>query len=227
VGISYAIDGPITGTTTIFADVQWEWKSADRLAFATKASVRRLADQYLETQDYSFNDQDCSLSGPIVVHTDESGYDLGFGVTAKARPSKRLTGRLGYSFHRAADADEVFQSVWNTIPRHTADLDATFEFAPGLNFWGRLRYFSATTWDDYDGIEGETCTAHLSNTTYSSTVGDALILDIQVQKWLWHDRMVTDILVRNAFNEDYRYRPDGASFDLSFYLQIKLILGPR
>lgn len=79
-----------------------------------------------------------------------------------------------------------------------------------------LNYRSSTLWADYHDVESQ------SNGIYSADVKSAINLDIAIQKYLWQKRIRGNFVFRNLFNEKLRYHPLGASFDLSYLLQVEI-----
>jgi hypothetical protein len=49
-------------------------------------------------------------------------------------------------------------------------------------------------------------------------------VDVSGEKWFWHHRLRTQMLLRNLLNRHERYHPLGADFPLSAHITIELNL---
>ena len=209
------------------ADLTWRAAAGPGVQISSTASVRFFDDLYIETQVFMFDSTDCSFSSPVFGRPGQSGTIARVHLTAKHRIFAGLSHRLSYSHQTAAGGDPVFKQIWNTVPEHRASYRVTYESPRNVDLWGMLTYLSSSTWIDYALIDGETCESPGCRTVYRSKVDGFLMLDLQVQKWLWQRRLRGELLCRNVWNEEVRYHPVGARFDLSFYVGLSLELGPR
>ncbi len=81
-----------------------------------------------------------------------------------------------------------------------------------------LRYRSSTRWVDYRLADEQT------RGLYTSTLDDALVVDVGVQNWFWDRRLRGHLLFHNVFNDAVPHHPIGAAYDLSVAVQAELLL---
>jgi hypothetical protein len=90
---------------------------------------------------------------------------------------------------------------------------------PGFTLWGQLNYTSGSEWFDYRDAAGQ------SDGFYSSRVDDFVTVDAAVEKWFWSRRLRGSLLFKDLFNQSPQYHPIGASFALSAFVQVEMMLG--
>jgi hypothetical protein len=56
------------------------------------------------------------------------------------------------------------------------------------------------------------------------TVPSRRRIDVTVEKWAWQRRLRIHLLLRNVLNEDERYHPDGAQWNLRSHLTVSMVL---
>ncbi|MCH7859042.1 MAG: hypothetical protein IID14_05005 [Candidatus Marinimicrobia bacterium] len=223
--IDYSMIGPIDKSAQWTADVAWKNMMSDQLTIETTGSYRSFADLYLERQSFQYNAQDCSFNPATQVYGGQGGQVLGASIAITHRSRPRLSQRLFYSYRAAITGDDVFTEVWEPIPRHKASYRLTYAPVDNFRVWAMLSHRSASVWPDYRGIDGQECTVSPGGqVTYYSTVKGATIYDLQFQKWFWHRRLIGRLLFRNIMNQNYQYHPIGASFDLSYFIQVEFLL---
>jgi hypothetical protein len=59
--------------------------------------------------------------------------------------------------------------------------------------------------------------------TYRSTVDGATFVDATVQHGMWRQQLWVDVIARNVFDADVRYHPTGATFDMTLFIQARLL----
>jgi len=220
--VGYTIDGSIGKSRMLSSDLEWRTDVFDPCAGAVAVSYRRFEDVYVERQTFAFDTTSCSFFSPVVVETGNEGDVIGVNVSADMAAPASLQHHFFYSYQSAVAGDDAFKDVWETVPEHHAGYRFIYSPSAGFRLWGMLSYLSSSFWPDYSEIDGKTCTSNLSSTTYHASVKSSTVLDLELQKWFWHRRIRGDFICRNVWNEELRYHPIGASFDLTFYLQLKL-----
>ncbi len=219
--VNYTIIGQIDKSKQVTADVIWEHNLNCKLTLETAGSYRFFYGLYLEKQFFDFHPEDCSFSSPVQIYANQSGQTLGGHFALKYRPVPQLEYRFFYGYRTTIAGDNVFKDVWKSIPEHKASYRLIYNPVENFSIWVMLNYLSSSNWMDYQNIDGKSCVLGRINVKYSSTVKKATIFDLQFQKWLWRRRLQASLLLRNVWDKNYRYHPIGASFDLSFYIQLK------
>ncbi len=227
--VDFEINGAFGTSRTTTADATWdaEWRDTwfvSKLKTSLNANYRRFEDLYLERHDFSFNETTCSFTGPTEVVTGQDGHVAGGRIRVSADVLPRLSATLRYHYQRAFDSDAAFDDAWAAVPNHRASLRLSATPRRGINSWLSVAYQSATDWADYAGADGAVCHSGLSRVTYHSRVDEFVTVDAGIRKYLWRRKASFDILARNIFNERIQYHPAGATFDLSFFAQLRVSL---
>ncbi len=222
--VDYLISDSIDNERLLTADVIWNCDATENLSAETSFIYRYFSDVLLEKQSFQFNPQDCSFSSPVNIYGDQDGHILGARLSIDYRLTRRLQQRLFYAYRNEIAGDDIFMQAWRSVPRHKLSYRFTYTPAETFVIWGMLTIRSSSAWADYENIDGRSCETPRFSVQYSSTVQRSAILDLQMQKWFWRKRLRGDLLCRNVWNQDFRYHPIGASFDLSFYAQFKVFL---
>ncbi len=220
--IDYTAPGNIDKATQLTADATWQTNASHHLKIETTFSYRFFKDLHLEKYIFELDSLHCSFVSPVRLCTGADGHYVKGRLSAQHRITHRLSHRLFYSYQTEVAGDAAFKDTWKAVPRHKVSY--RFTYAPVMNFriWGMLSYLSSSMWTDYLNIDGASCVSNRFSVTYQSTVRSSTVLDLQIQKWLWQRKIRGDFLCRNVWNEDFRYYPIGAAFDLSFYIQLKV-----
>ncbi|NIM19317.1 MAG: TonB-dependent receptor plug domain-containing protein [Candidatus Latescibacteria bacterium] len=226
-GVVYSIAGEFDKSEQFTVDITWKSHLTSDIQIETGPLYRRFEDTYVEQQSFQFDPQECSFDSPVQILPVKEGQLFGANLSIQHHLSPRLFHQLRYGYRHAFSGDEVFKGIWHSIPKHKATY--RFAYAPDRNFriWGALSYTSSSKWEEYRNIDGQSCALAGEAVTYSSTVKSSTILDLQIQKWFWKRKLRGDFLCRNAWNEEFRYHPIGATFDLSFYFQLKILVDSR
>lgn len=221
------ISGAIDKSSQLTIDIIGTGNISKNFVIETTGSYRMLRGPCLERLSYQYNSQDCSFSSPIEIYADQKGQIFGVSVAISHRLGPQLRQRFYYSYRTAAGGDYVFRELWESIPAHKASYQITYAPVKNFSLWAMLRYFSSSYWVDYQNIDSQYCAySGGAGALYSPTVQGATIIDLQAQKWFWRRRLIGSLLFRNILNQDFRYHPIGASFDLSFFIQVKVLFGP-
>ncbi len=223
--IDYAILGQISRSRQLTRGLTWKTAVGNDLILEISRSFRSFTDLYLESQSFQFNPLDCSFASPIDIHAGEEGQVRGVKVTIKYSIGSYLSQQMYYGYWKVVSGSDAFRAAWNAIPQHNTSY--RLNYAPADNFMIGItvHYRSATTWSDYQGIEDQLCAADPRiSTTYSAQVAEARVVDLELQKWFWRRKIIGNLLLRNLSNSNYNYHPIGASFDLSMYIKVELVL---
>ncbi len=223
--VDYTIFGNITKSQQFTGDLTWKTTVSDNFTIETTGSYRLFSGLYLERQSFQFNPQDCSFYSPIQIYGGKKGQVIGGKIAVNHRFIPQLSHHLFYGYWTEIAGDDVFKGVWTSIPKHKASYRLTYTPVESFAIWAMVSYRSATSWSDYLNVDGQIYeVAPQVTATYASTVKGVAIFDLQIQKWFWHGRLIGNLLFRNVWNQDYRYHPIGASFDLSMFIKVKVLL---
>ncbi|MCK4653686.1 MAG: hypothetical protein KAU01_04505 [Candidatus Cloacimonetes bacterium] len=223
--VEYTVSKNIDKSSQLTFDIIWKTAIKNRFIIKLNSVYRNFYDTYIERQSFEFNPQDGSFSSPLHIYAGQNGQVLGQQLTLTYWIKPQIKQSFYYSYQFEVGEDEIFKETWKSIPKHKAIYKITY--SPDLNFsiWAKLSYLSSTFWIDYKDIDGQTYySSNEINEKYYSTVESTLILDLQIQKWFWQRRLSASLLLRNVGDQDFRYHPIGASFGLTYYIQLRLFL---
>jgi len=224
-GINDTIVGDVGTSEQFTGDVIWTANISKTFTMKASGSYRLFTGLSLERQPFEYNPQDCSFSSPAEIYGERRGQTIGVSITINHHPRPYLRQRLYYSYRTIPGGDELFKQTWASIPKHKASYQITYTPVQNFSLWAMFSYLSSSSWADYQNIDGQTCRlSRPVDVSYYSSVRGATVLDLQAQKWFWHRRLAGSLLLRNVWNQDFRYHPIGASFDLSFFVRVKVLL---
>ena len=215
-----------TGRTSRLAtaDIQWQMELGPALALQAGINFRRHTDFQIQQQSFQLLYDDCSLYAPSLVLVTGDGSVAGASVGLVHRAGGKLSQRLHYGFIAAATGDARFTSHWETIPQHSLSYQLSATPLPDLTIWTRLSYLTSSNWSTYSNIDSACNSGQLSGAYPASKLKGYAVWDIQLQKHFWRRRLLGALLLKNVTNADMKLHPVGASFDLSFFVRVSLLL---
>ena len=223
-GIEYTLPEEISRSHTGTADLTWRSRPANGLVLDMTGIYRTFSDLYLEKREYEFIPDSCSVSSATEVVPGNGGQLAGGSAELTWTLSPRLDAGAYYRYLGTVAGDELFEDTWRTVPDHRLSCRVTYRPVDGFSIWARIWYYSSTYWKAYETLEGTRCVIAGAETVYSPRVGDFNSVDVTLRILFWHRRLAADLAVRNLFDNTVRYHPIGASFGLSFFFQLSLVL---
>jgi hypothetical protein len=214
----YQFFGEINNGSTFTADVSYSFKS-ERFKAAIQGSWRSFINQNIEWQLYLYRIYESTFySSPVNIFS-EAGLDVSaFNIELEHHITSTLSHKIFYSFQKDLEGSSLFKELWKMYPAHTITYSVLFKPVPTFTLWGRLRYTSPSKWFSYKYVSSQ------SGGLYNKEIESGLLLDLSASKWFWNKRIWGSIIFRNIFNQNEKYHPIGARFDLRFYLQVHLYL---
>lgn len=207
-------------------DLGFDATLSPEITLGTSLFYRQLKDLWFLETVQSFNPDDCSFFGAELFRGHRSGATAGGNLSLQYHAEERFSAMISYRYLQTVSGGDLFREKWKRIPAHAAS--ARFTYSPVSNFslWSMIRYQSETYWNEYSGIEGAECvyTENLKQ-VYSADIQPWISMDIQAKKWFWDRQLAVSLLFRNITNNSYQYHPVGASFELSFFLKIDVVIG--
>lgn len=203
------------------ADVSWHLHVSDRFGLTLSGAFRQFEKQTLAR--YSF-DLDSTLTRFVTqtrVQGSLRGRVLKGAAELRFRPVPSLEQRFYYSYLRYPTEDEAFFQAWRNQPWHRFSYTARFTPNPRLSLYARFGYHSETQWPSYRAA------AESSQLRYPAALSAYWLLDVAVQKRLWHDHLRTSLGLRNLLHEDYRQHPAGGIADMTFIVRLEAYFGTR
>ncbi len=219
-GIDVTFDGSIDASKTFAGDISW-LTDFNNLSIQLSSYFKYFRNLYLEDQCFQFNPDEYSFYSPIEIVTDQNGKVGGLQASIKHKFNQMTSHSLYYRFQDIIGGDELFKNIWRKIPIHQARY--TFLYRPVNDFSSKvmLTYRGSSEWNEYRDISNQT------GGMYNSSLKEILTLDLAFQKWFWHRKLCGNIFFRNILNDEIRHHPIGAAFDLSWFVQINMMLNSK
>lgn len=217
-GVAVRRLGTLEEARRFAADVTWVSRLIWGMSIEMATYFREFARSHLERQFFRFTEFDRSFTAPVHLRSGQEGRVFGANVAIDWRPHGKLRTRLAYRYQTAFHRTAAFKNLWDAVPLHA--LRYTLAFTPVRNFslWTRVNFWGPSRWGDYVFAETE------SRGRYRDTVDDVMRWDVALQQWMWQRRLRASLVVQNILDNDVRYHPIGATFDLTAFVQIELLL---
>ena len=218
--VEVTYDGSIGAAKIFTADISW-LTDFNNLSIQLSGYFKHFENLYLEDQSFQFNPDEYSFYSPVEIVTNQNGKVGGLQASIKYKFNQTTSHRLYYRFQDIIGGDELFKNIWRKIPNHQARY--TFSYRPVNDFSLKvmLTYRGSSEWNEYRDISNQT------GGMYNSSLKETLTLDLAFQKWFWHRKLCGSIFFRNILNDEIRHHPIGAAFDLSWFVQINMMLNSK
>jgi hypothetical protein len=219
--LNYSFAGSFKNSIHLTSDVAWRWDLRPDISLKTSAYYRKFSHILLEEQSFIYFPYYCAVRASTDIYPDNNGQIGGISISLQHQLGGKFRQQLHYHFQYIITGNRVFQNAWDVVPSHKASYHLTLYPVKNLSLWFSVTYRSKTHWYDYDTIDGETCTRYSPiDVIYHSTIDPILNLDLQIKKWFLHRQITASLIGRNLLNNKVSYHPIGASFDLSFYVNL-------
>jgi hypothetical protein len=214
-GVSFEVIGSRRPPERIAADVVWSFRPHPRVTLSARGLLRRSRNLSLEQRELHFLPEIESFEGPAAIVHGAGGELAGGGLDIAVEPLRGLDLSISYWYRGVVGGDSLFRDVWAAVPRHGARAIVEYVPAPGLEFWMMAGYRGVSRWADFEAVAVE------SRARYPEELGDALTVDLALQKWLWDRRLRAHFGIRNLLGANLRYHPAGATFAPTAMLQLE------
>ncbi|HDQ45396.1 MAG TPA: hypothetical protein ENN17_07875 [bacterium] len=142
----------------------------------------------------------------------EDGTVAGGRIRLSYSPSRRLSFRFSYIRTLPFGGGPGFESAMNRSPRHKLSLAWDYRPAPSFGLHADFTCLSGTEWFPCGPADG-----------YPGRLGNMVLLNLSVRKWMWGNRLRTGLMCFNVLNDPVRTHPLGARLDLSIFLNLELV----
>jgi hypothetical protein len=217
-GADFEVVGDPRSPERLGADLNLSARPVRGITLWARALFRHSRGLAVERRDLHFVPATSSFEGPAAVIHDVGGELAGGGLELASDPVQGLAVRASWWVRGAVGGDDVFVDAWAAVPSQGARV--TMEYVPveGLDLWMTGAYRGAARQREFAAVEAE------SGGRYRARVGDALTVDLAVQKRLWDGRLRVHFGVRNLLGAEPHYHPAGATFGPTAILQLQGIL---
>jgi hypothetical protein len=156
-----------------------------------------------------------ATSGLPLAGASEGGLaELRAGISLPATPQLPVA-HLVYRYATPLSGDSELRTAMRATPAHVLEGNLVSAVAPDLRLGAFLYVASSARWANLLG--GPPTPVSLPTVSR---------LDVSAEKWFWHRRIRTQVLIRNLVNRSERYHPLGAEFPLRVHLTFGLALPP-
>lgn len=217
-GYIYEYDNHFKGKSKITYDLIYKNESNKFLHIYLNGFFRAFNNLNLENQMFTFNETTYSFDSPIEVVPNIDGNMMGLNFKLSQKFNDIINHKLYFSHQKAVNGDDLFISEWNKIPTSKLTYQCNLTLFDDLEIGLFFNYFSKTTWDNYDLIEGESYNINSQKISYSSSVNAIKFTNLKISKKFINDKLSGSLILQNLFNQNYSYHPIGASFDLTYFI---------
>ncbi|MCW9709217.1 TonB-dependent receptor [Fodinibius salsisoli] len=185
-------------------NIPWQVVSHDQQQFTG---------EYTNPQDFYF--------------TSEQGNRFIFRLSASQYIGSLFNHNINASFKHSRSQSRRYRNYWKQVPKATFDYNFKIKPAEDLSFSATAHYQSATTWLEYQNLDGETYRSlqpqyPIKYGTFHIDTPSFFNIDITAKKWFWDRRFVTSFSVRNLLNTEVRYHTLGLDKALQFIIKTSL-----
>jgi len=219
-GVVVSYDGSIGITKTFTGDISW-LTNFNNLSMQISGYFRHFKNLYLENRSFQFDPDEYSFYSPVEITANQDGQTGGWQASIKYKFNQATSHRLYYRYQHIIAGDELFKDIWRKIPAHQMRYTLSYRPAKDFSLKAILAYRGSNEWNEYIDINDQT------DNKYNSRLAEMLSFDIAFQKWFWQRRLCGNLFFRNILNDEIRYHPIGAVFDLSWFVQISLMLNSK
>ena len=213
--VSFEVIGSRRPPERIALDAVWSFRPHPRVTLSARGLLRRSRNLSLERRELHFLPEIESFEGPAAIVHGAGGELAGGGLDIAVEPLSGLDLNISYWYRGVVGGDSLFRDVWAAVPRHGARAMAGYVPVPGLELWMMAVYRGVSRWADFEAVAVE------SRARYPEELGDALTVDLALQKWLWDRRLRAHFGIRNLLGANLRYHPAGATFAPTAVLQLE------
>lgn len=219
--LNYSFASDFKNSTHLTFDVSWLWKLRSDFTLNTSAYYRKFSHILLEKQRFIYFPYYCAVRASTDIFPDINGQTGGISLSVKHQPGRLFRQQFSYHYQYVISGNRLFQNAWDAVPSHKAMYRLMLMPVKNLSFWFMVTCMSKAHWHDYDSMNGATCNRYSPiEVKYHSTVRQIINLDVQIKKWFWQRQITASLVGRNLLNKKVSYHPIGASYDLSFYINL-------
>ena len=217
--VDYTLAESFDKSRTMTADLCWQGSQTHELRLKLQAYYRYFADLTMERQVFQFDPEEAAFWGSVRVESQLGGQVVGGMIGLDHNITPGLLHRFSAGLQTDIAGDALFRGAWQSLPALQVHSIWTFTLVQNFSLGAVLKYRSSSHWTEYIEVESQ------SGGLYKATVPAALTVDLTAHKWFWRQRIGGTVVVRNLFNQQYRYQPIGATFDLSLMVRLEFQFG--
>ena len=220
--INYLNDINFKKNKVVTVDIAWKNNFFNNMDITYKNYLRSFQGINFENYSYKFNSETEFITlDSLSIYNDESLVVAGLNISFKNSITKKIQQFFSYDVQLGLCGTEYLRNSKNKIPIHSLKYQMIYTITQNFSFWIKFNHLSNTIWKDYEMIDGSIYENIMGqNLSYSNRVNQFNLLDIGFQKWFLDRKIKTNISLRNILNQNYRYHPVGATFDLSLFLEV-------
>ena len=210
---------PAFSTPDLFgADATWRLMLSPVFRLAFEGAFRLFHGLNLPAQEIGYEADYEGLVPTTTVRSDISGRTLQGGVRLQWRPLPPLKQRLAYAYLYPLNGSPSFEEALASRSRHRLSYTVHYTPVPRFSLYGRLAYRAPTRWPSFERAALE------SGGRYPAALPSHWLLDLALQKHLWHDHLQARVSLRNVLNDPVRLHPAGARSSLMLFVSLRVCL---
>ncbi|PKL88052.1 MAG: hypothetical protein CVV23_12165 [Ignavibacteriae bacterium HGW-Ignavibacteriae-2] len=203
---------------TYTLDFTYGFQENKNTKFSIGGFLRNFKNFYIEDYVYNFYGNDKLLKPFGEIAHNQKLTAAGVNFQAYFIFPANITNKIDYMYQKYLSGTESIINEWEKFPRHKIVYQLNIRPAENFGLGLKLTYLSETFWNEYIYLETQ------SNSFYNYRLDEKLLLDLSIQKSFWQNKIWTNILFKNIFNQKEYYNPIGVNLGLRFYLIVQLKL---
>lgn len=203
-------------------DLVWKNNFFENIKFEFKNYFRTFKDMQFEDYAYQFNSQnEFILLDSLLFYNNQFFEIFGINFSFNHKINQKIKYFLSYNIITNSYGSDLLMDNFKKIPNKSLKYHLTYSIEENFSIWLKFNYLSDSFWYDYQFLNGKVYES-INDTQlfYSNKINQSNIIDIGFEKWFLNEKIKTNLFLRNILNENYRYHPVGATFDLSLYFEL-------
>ena len=196
------------------ADATWQLRLSPVFRAAFESTFRLFHGLNLPAQEIGYEADYEGLVPMTTVRSGITGRALQGGVRLQWHTLPPLEQRLAYTYLHPLSSSPAFEDAFASRSRHRLSYTVHYTPVPRFSLYGRLAYRAPTRWPSFEQ------TALESDGRYPATLPSHWLLDLTLQKHLWHDHLQARLSLRNVLNDSVRLHPAGARSSLILFVSL-------
>ncbi|MBT8379957.1 MAG: hypothetical protein KJN64_12090 [Ignavibacteria bacterium] len=215
--VNYSFKGKRNKEFKITTDLNVNYKMNPSLNFMAGLLYRNFNNYFIEEVMGVYNPDSSFFNSFVKANTNSNGSIAGFSIRFNNKILSTLEQSFQYRFLTSVSGGLSFNNEWETIPNHKLNYNVMFYPFKSFSLWANLTFLSPVKLRYYPKLE------ELSNGFYKSSLAERFILDFSIRKWFWNNRLRFNLLFKNLLNNELRYHPLGAEFNLSVFFTAEIV----
>jgi hypothetical protein len=203
-GRTYSKDSPFQKSKFITIDIIWENTFNHNTSLKLGVNIRSHTDVFFHRFE---SDKSLMLYNSQGATTINTSGKLIFPF------SSTISNEINVRVQSVIQGDKELKEEINKTPQLYMNYNINFKPVKSFSLSAWVRYSSSTTWNT---SQCNLCSKNQADLN----IPYVFSIDFSANKWLWNQRLLVSLLLRNLSNNYNRYHPKGVKNDLTMYLSL-------